>query len=152
MVAKKRSKRGNQVPLIVEPHPADYDGYPFITLIQYRDQHILSIIDNSTDKLIKAFVLDLCGPERINEEVIISVAADWYEKSEFSYPLSIEFSRRGMSNEVSGILKTYNIDFVTRVIGPLLKFPMDETKSVKRRRRKAISSNMEVHKKVVQLK
>jgi hypothetical protein len=152
MVAKKRSKRGNQVPLIVEPHPVDYDGYPFITLIQYRDQHILSIIDNSTDKLIKAFVLDLCGPERVNEEVIISVAADWYEKSEFSYPLSIEFSKRGMSDDVSSILKTYNIDFVTRVIGPLLKFPMDETKSVKRRRRKAISSNMEVHKKVIQLK
>lgn len=152
MVAKKRSKRGNQVPLIIEPHPSNYDGYPFITLIQYRDQHVLSIIDNSTDKTIKAFVLDLCGPEQLNEEVIIRVAADWYEKSGCKYPLSIEFSRLGMSNEVSVILRTYNIDFVTRVIGPLPKFPMDETKSIKRRRRKSISSNIEVHKKVVQLR
>ena len=152
MVAKKRSKRGNQVPLIVEAHPDDYDGYPFITLIQYRNQHVLSIIDNSTDKTIKAFILDLCGPEQLNEEAIISVAAEWYEASEFSYPLSIEFSKRGMSNDVSKILRTYNIDFVTRVIGPLPKFPMEETKSVKRRRRKAIPSGMEVHKKVLQLR
>ena len=152
MATKKRSKRGNQVPLIIEPHPTDYDGYPFITLIQHRNQHVLSIIDNASDKIIKAFVLDLCGPEKVDEELIISVAAEWYATGDGKYPISIEFSKRGLANETSRILRSYNVDFVTRVIGPLPKFPMDEVRSVKRRRRKAVPSGMEVHKKVVQLK
>jgi len=152
MVAKKRSKRGNQVPLIIEPHPSDYDGYPFITLIQHRNQHVLSIIDNASDKTIKAFVLDLCGPEKVNEELIIAVAAEWYIDGQGKYPISIEFSKRGLSHETSKILRSYNVDFVTRIIGPLPKFPMDEIRSVKRRRRKAVPAGMEVHKKIAQLK
>lgn len=152
MVKKKRSKRGNQAPLIVEPHPEDYDGYPFITLIQYRDQHVLSIVDNSNDKMIKAFILDLCGPEKVNEEMIIQVAEQWYEATGAGYPLSVEFSKQGMTGEVSKILCTYNTDFVTRVIGPLPQFAMEPTRSVKRRRRKPVPPGMEVRKKVIQLK
>lgn len=151
MVAKKRTKRGNQVPLIIEPHPVDYDGYPFITLIQHRNQHVLSIIDNASDKHIQAFVLDMCGPEQVDEELIISVAAEWYAMGEWTYPISIEFSKRGLAAESSRILRSYNVDFVTRVIGPLPKFPMSETKSIKRRRRKAVPAGMEIRNKVVQL-
>jgi len=147
----KRSKRANPVPLIVEPHPADYDGYPFITLIQHRNEHILAIIDNASEKSIEAFVLDLCGPEKVNEEIVIAIAAEWYQESGDRYPISVEFSKRGVTSETSKILRSYKVDFVTRVIGPLLKYPMDTVKSVKRRRRKLVPPGMEVNKKVVNL-
>lgn len=152
MTTKRRSKRGNQVPLIIEAHPADYQGYPFITLIRYHDEHILSIIDNATSKNVKAFVLDLCGPEHINEETVIAIAANWYETSKGRYPLSFEFSKLGVTNEMSKILRTYNVDFITRIIGPFPKFDMGEVKSVKRRRRKAVPTGIEVHKKVIPIK
>jgi len=152
MTTKRRSKRGNQIPLIIESHPDDYQGYPFITLIQYHDKHILSIIDNATAKSVKAFVLDLCGPERISEEAIISVAQHWYETSEGKYPISFEFSKLGITNEMSKILRTYNIDFITRIIGPLPKFEMSAVKSVKRRRRKSIPNGIQIKKKVTQLR
>jgi hypothetical protein len=148
----KRSKRANPVPLIVEPHPADYDGYPFITLIQHRNEHILAIIDNASDKTIEAFVLDLCGPEKVNEEIIIAIAAEWYKEEGGRYPISVEFSKRGVTSETSKILRSYKVDFVTRVIGPLLSYPMNTVKSVKRRRRKPVPQGMEVHKKVIELK
>ena len=90
MVTRKRT-RANAVPLVIEEHPADYKGYPFITLIQYRNQHVLAIIDNMTAKKIKMYILDLCGPAKVNEEEIIAVAAEWYENSRDRYPISFEF-------------------------------------------------------------
>lgn len=148
MTTKKRV-RGNPLPLIVEKHPKDYDGYPFITLIQYRDQHLLGIIDNTTDKMIKAYILDLCGPTQVNEEQVINIASEWYANSKDRYPLSFEFSKLGLSDDVKSIYRSYAVGFVTRIIGPLPRFEMGEVKSIKRRRRKPISANMEVHNKVL---
>ena len=144
----KRSKRAT-VPLVIEPHPENYNGYPFITLIQYRDEHILAIVDNASDKTIEAFVLDLCGPEQINEEMIISIAEEWYGEDGARYPLSIEFSKRGMTQETAKLIRSFKIDFVTRVIGPLMNYPMDDVKSVKRRRRKPVPEGMEVNRKLI---
>ncbi len=144
MTTKKRI-RGNPLPLIIEGHPSDYDGYPFITLIEYRDKHLLGIVDNATDKIIRAYILDLCGPEAINEEFVISVASEWYEESKDRYPISFEFSKRGMSEPLKNIYKSFAIGFVTRIIGPLPKFEMSEVKSIKRRRKKPLPEGIEIH-------
>ena len=142
----RASKRTKQVPLIVEPHPDDYNGYPFITLIQYRDKHLLSVVDNATTKVIKAFVLDLCAPEGINEEIVVGLIANWYDTGGFErYPLSIEFSKLGIANEMAKIFRTFNTEFVTRVIGPLPSFEMLETKSIRRRKKREIPPGVVVH-------
>lgn len=140
-------KKRKSVPLIVEDHPDNYNGYPFITLIQYRQQHFLTIVDNSSKKSINVFVLDYCAPEKIDEEFLITVAAHWYQHSSDKYPLSIEFSKRGLVSETSKLLRTFNIDFVSRVIGPLPSFPMGETTTVRRRKRKVLPKNIHVKKK-----
>jgi len=142
----KRKRKGNHVPLIIEPHPEDYNGYPFITLIQYRDTHDLTVVDNATENTITAFVLDKCGPVGLDEEAVISVIADWHRNHSDDYPLSFEFSRLGLSGIMSSILQPYPIDFVTRVIGPLPRFNMTENTSVRRRRRKQVPSGVEIHK------
>lgn len=141
-MTSRRNRKANHVPLIVEPHPEDYDGYPFITLIQYRDKHLLTVVDNATEKAINAFVLDLCNPEGLNEEVVITMVAEWYDGHSENYPLSIEFSKKGIAGDMSRIHRTYNIDFVTRVIGPLPKFNMTETKSTRRRRKKQVPNGI----------
>jgi len=150
-MVKKRT-RGNPVPLIVEPHPADYDGYPFITLIQYRKEHVLAIVDNADDKTIRSFVLDLCSPAQVDEEQVIRVATDWYEHRRDRYPISFEFSRLGIASATGKILRSFNTEFVTRVIGPLPRFDMSEVQSVKRRRRKPVPHGVEINRKVVQLR
>jgi len=132
----------NSVPLIVEEHPDDYEGYPFITLIQYRQEHILTIVDNVTDKEIRAYVLDLCGPTGLDEELIISIANEWYENHSSDYPLSFDFSKRDISNIVNPIYKKFNIDYVSRFIGPVFKFKMDEVFKIKRKRKKAFTGNV----------
>ena len=140
----KKRTRGNPVPLIVEDHPDDYDGYPFITLVQYRKQHVLTLIDNADDKHIRHFVLDLCGPSKVDEERLIEVATRWWEQKKDKYPISFEFSRLGMTKHVSAIYRTYNIEYVTRVIGPLPRFEMAEITSIKRRKRKPVPPGVKV--------
>ncbi|MEM4258038.1 MAG: hypothetical protein QXL17_02660 [Candidatus Thermoplasmatota archaeon] len=148
MVTKKRTKqptKKNKIsPLIIESHPKDYNGYPFITLIQYRKQHVLAIIDNIDNKCIKAYVLDMCGPENINETEIITLVEQWYKNNSKQYPLSIEFSKCGLTQQMSKIYKSFNIEYVSRVIGPVFKFPMNHIKSIKRRRRKSIPTGIKV--------
>lgn len=140
-----KQTRGNPIPLIVENHPEDYNGYPFITLLQYRDQHILTIIDNAEQKTIKAYVLDLCGPAGIDEQQVVDIAADWYYSNSDRFPVSFEFSRNGVNEQVSSIYRTFAIEYVSRVIGPLPRFEMSEIKSVKRRKRKPVPQGMEIN-------
>lgn len=132
------------VPLIIEPHPKDYSGFPFITLIQYRKHPMLTIVDNADDTSIRAFVLDLCGPENVSEELIIQTAAQWYADNRAGIPISVEFSRLGLAPLTSKIYRSLNVEFISRVIGPVPKYPMSTVKSVKRRRRKAISNVVEI--------
>jgi hypothetical protein len=141
----KKRTRGNPMPLIVEEHPEDYEGYPFITLIQYRDEHYLSIIDNADEKTIHAYVLDYCGPANVSENHLVDIAAEWWDNRKDRFPISFEFSRLGLTDQVSKIHRSFNIEYVKRIIGPLPKFEMSETSSVKRRKRKPVPEGMEVH-------
>lgn len=146
-MSKSSTKKRQQTPqLIIESHPKEYKGYPFITLIMYRKQHLLMILDNSCGNKITGYVLDYCGAENVDEEKLILLAADWYEKSKLLYPLSIEISKRGLTSNFSKIYRTFNVEYISRVIGPMPHFPMGTTaiKSVKRRRKKTIQPVVEI--------
>lgn len=132
-------------PLIIEPHPKEYNGLPFITLIQYRKQPLLVIIDNITNTTISAYILDMCGPEGIDPEIILSIASTWYNNHRQQYPISIEFSKANLTDQTSKIYRSLNVEFVSRIIGSISKYPITNTKSIKRRRRKPIPLGVEVY-------
>lgn len=134
----RRNRKANQVPLIIETHPEEYNGYPFITLIEYRDKSYLTVVDNSTDKAISAYVLDSCNSEGVDEEMTITIISEWYEQSNMSYPVSIEFSKQGLSGHMTRIYRTYNLDYVTRVIGPLPRFDMDTIIDSRKKKKKQV--------------
>ena len=129
------------IPLVIEPHPQEYNGYPFVTLVQYRKAPMLVIVDNATADYIHAFVLDMCGPEGVDENQILEIATEWYHNDEKQHPISIEFSRLGVTHYTSRIYRSLSVEFISRVIGPAPVYNMSEVKSVKRRRRKAIPLN-----------
>jgi hypothetical protein len=131
-------------PLIIETHPKNYNGYPFLTLIQYRKIPMLTIVDNIDNEVIRAYVLDLCEPEDIDKELLFQVAADWYDNDLNNFPISIAFSKAGMTKQTSKIYRVLNIELVSRFIGLASKFPVGNIKSIKRRRRKLISTGIEI--------
>ena len=138
---KKISKK---YPLIVEEHPEDYNGYEFITLIQYNDDNYLTIVDNSGKKFVDCYVLDLCKTINIEEQDVILIAQDWFDKSKDLYPISIEFSKMGLTQQYSKLLRSFSIDFVTRVIGPLPNFNMSGTFKVRKRKRKPVPEGVRI--------
>lgn len=144
MFGSRKTKNG-YVPLIVESHPEDYEGYPFITLVRHKKDLLLAIIDNASDMEINMYVLDLCGPENVDEEQVITVAADWYENNKENYPISVEFSKRGLTSTVGKIYKSYHTDFITRIIGPLPSFDMTEIHSIKRRKKKNVPKGVDIN-------
>jgi hypothetical protein len=130
--------------MIIETHPPQYNGYPFISLIQFNEHHLLAIIDNCDKKSVKAFVLDCCEAERVKEINIINVALEWYGDGNPNYPLSIQFSRNGLISESSKIYRSYSIDSISRVIGPVFTFEMDQTYKVKRKRKISVDNVIEI--------
>lgn len=121
--------------MIIENYPSTYHGYPFITLIQFNSQHLLTIVDNYDRKTIKAYVLDYCSTEGVDELSVISNAENWYNSGEPLHPISVEFSRVLFVSEASKIYRTFSVDSVTRVIGPIYSFDMDSVFKVKRKRK-----------------
>jgi len=140
------ASKNSQPPLIIEKHPPDYKGYPFITLLQFKNEHILCVIDNADKNQIDAYVLDKCGACNVDEEFFINIVASWYEKHSLAHPLSVELSKLGLAKDTEMLFKTFPLEFVARVIGPMPSYPMLEIKKIKRRRKKPISSNIPVNK------
>lgn len=142
-------KKINQAfPLISEPHPDAYDGPKFLTLIRFNDKDYINIVDNVINNEIVTYVLDLCPKEfdykpELREQALIEIAYEWFETSHATYPISIEFSRRGVSSEASKILRRFTVDYVSRVIGPLPRFEMGGPFKVKKRKRKPIPKGVE---------
>lgn len=142
-------KKINQAfPLINEPHPVTYNGPPFLTLIRFNDKDYINIVDNVINNEIVTYVLDLCPKEfdykpELKEQALIEIAYDWYETSHAAYPISIEFSRRGVVAEASKIMRRFTVDYVTRVIGPLPTFEMGGPFKVKKRKRKPVPKGVE---------
>lgn len=135
----RRNRISTIIPkLVIEDHPEDYTGLPFITLVQYNKLQLLTIVDNADDNHIKAYVLDLCGPEFVPIQTVIELAAYWFEHDREKYPLSVCFSKNDMAETTSKIFRSFNVEYVTRVIGPITKFNMKSTKSVRKRKRKPV--------------
>jgi len=136
-------KQINFQPLIVEEHPKNYDGYEFITLIKYNDQNFLTIVDNVNNNQIVAYVLDYCQHAKIDEEKIINIANHWYENHRNEYPISIEFFKKGVADDMSKLIRRFTTDYVVRVIGPIYNFNMKGPVKIRRRKKKSIPAAMD---------
>lgn len=130
----------NSYPLIIEQHPDNYKGYPFITLIVYGEAQLLTIIDNQDKHNIYAYVLDFCQIEHIDEQLILKIANKWNNNK--TYPISIEFAKHNI--DIQKIFKTFNINYIKRIIGPVPKYNMDTIKKTKRKKRKIVDTNINV--------
>ena len=133
----KKIKGNSDFPITVESHPAHYNGYGFITLIKYNDEVNLGIIDNVTKRHISAYCLDLCDPQNISESDVISIAHKWFLFNKENYPVSVEFCKHGIESETSRIVKLYSIDYVSRIIGPVFFYEMNNPIRTRKRKRKA---------------
>jgi len=124
---------------IVETHPSDYEGYPFMTLLQLKKTNdgIIGVVDNWDNNSIKIYVLDLCELSELNEEHLLEAAYQWFTTS-LHIPFSIYLSQNDIHIIASKIYRVFPIDQIARVIGPCPKYDMATVGDIKRRRRRPI--------------
>ena len=121
-------------PLVLENVDAPDMNNAYLTLIIYKKEHYLTVVDNVHDEEISAFVLDRAEAEGVDKQWFISVCNLWFYKSSDKYPLSIEFAKMGNYEKVKRMLKTFNVSSISRIIGRIFMYNINAKPKVKRRK------------------
>lgn len=125
---------------IQQPFPADYTGLPFLTLIEYGGEQLLTVIDVATPTSVSAYVLDLCESEGIDVTLVVSLIASNWDAFQ-SKPISVLFGALNLAQKMSRVYRTFPMTDVTRIIGRYQQIDVSPSKTVKRRRRREISKS-----------
>jgi hypothetical protein len=115
---------------------SDESNQFILSFIDHDNNSYLAIVDNIKDEVLFAYILDYADSEGLDPHKIIAVAKEWEQTNSAKHPLSIEFSRRGLTSATSRIYKSFDIHTINRFHGKMFKFEFDT--EVKIRRRKAI--------------
>lgn len=112
----------------------DQSNLLFLTLIEYKKQKFLTIIENVIGDEIQAYILDNLSAENINQDWFMHIATKWFYSSSERYPLSFEFTKLGQGEVVKKVLKTFSVNATSRIIGKLFIYPTNTKPKVKRRK------------------
>lgn len=116
----------------------------FLSVLEYRRENYLVVVDNISDEEVTAFVLDYAQQEGIDLKQLMSVITLWFYRGSHHYPLSFEFSRLGITHRTNRIFKTFELAHVTRLIGKDFTFDLFDPPKVRRRRVNKIPAGVEV--------
>jgi ABC-type arginine transport system ATPase subunit len=123
-----------KAPPLVFEELQDQSNLIFLTLVEYKRVKYLTVIENVIEDEIQAYVLDQLSAEGIDQEWFLSVATIWFYGASDRYPLSFEFAKLKQSQVARKVLKTFNLNSTSRVIGKLFTFPINSKPKIKRRK------------------
>jgi hypothetical protein len=135
----------NRIPSLKIETLNDRGNFLYLSLIEYKRETYLCVVDEVTEDTISAFVLDYAEQENIKISAFLSFVTRWFYSNSDNYSLSTELAKLGLSEHMSPIYKTFEITYVTRIVGNPFSFkkPKSTTK-VKRRRVAAIPDYIEI--------
>jgi hypothetical protein len=137
-MAKKR------VPSLIVEFASDSGNLYYLSVLEYRRENYLVVIDNISEEEIGAYVLDFAQQERLDVRQILSVVTQWFYRGSGQYPLSFEFSRLGITPMTNRIYKTFELAHVTRLIGNNFNYALESAPKVRRRRVNLIPAGTEI--------
>ena len=74
----------------------------------------------------------------------LSVVNQWFYKSAHKHPLSFEIAKLGLTAQLSPLYKSFDINYVSRVIGHPFSFNMEPKTKVKRRKAVPVPNTVEI--------
>lgn len=120
-------------PLTVE-YKQDQTTLHYLSLLEYRRENFLVVIDNITDTEITAFTLDFIKEDVISLTNFLSICNVWFYKSSGRYPLSFEIAKLGLSKKLAPLIKTFDVNNVSRIVGIPFEYKIEAKPKIKRRR------------------
>ena len=133
-----------KVPTLIVEFASDSGTLFYLSVLEYRRENYLVVVDNISSDEIGAYVLDFAQQERLDLQQLITIVTRWFYAGSSSYPLSFEFSRLGISPMVNRIYKTFELAHVTRLIGHDFRYNFEATPKIRRRRASLIPAGAEV--------
>jgi len=133
-----------KIPSLIVERAEDQGNYFYLSVLEYRRQNYLVIVDNITEEEVGAYVLDYAQSEGLNMQQLMTVITRWFYSASERYPLSFEFSRLGLASRTTKIYKTFELAHVTRLIGKDFTYDLNSAPKVKRRRVNKIPAGIEI--------
>ncbi len=136
------SKR--KIPSLIVEHVSDQGNLHLLSMLEHRRDRYLVIVDNLDSEHITAYVLDYAQQESVDLITFIKIAEEWLQRSGGKYPLSFELSRLGLTNVAKRIYKTFDLAYVTRLVGRSFSFDLTTPTRVRRRRASRVPVGVEI--------
>ncbi len=133
-----------KVPNLIVEFASDSGTCFFLSVLEFRRENYLVVVDNITSDEVGAYVLDFAQQERLDVRQLMSVVTRWFYSGSQQYPLSFEFSRLGISPLANKIYKTFELAHVTRLIGYDFRFDLETPPKIRRRRVSLIPAGTEI--------
>ena len=133
-----------EIPELIVEYKENIENFCFLSVLEYRNNSYLVVIDNVSEDRIGAYVLDYASQEKLNIEQLMSIITKWFYKSSHKYPLSFEFSKLNLTSQVNKIYKNFERVNVTRLIGNNFTYGLNDSPKIKRRRITKMSSGVEI--------
>lgn len=116
----------------------------YLSLIEYKREEYLCIVDNIRCSEIDAYVLDFADQHRIDMKDFFQVVTRWFYASSEVHPLSVEFARHGLTRYAAPIYRTFDATYVSRIVGHGFSYDAMNKSKVRRRRVVPLPEGIEV--------
>jgi hypothetical protein len=133
-----------KIPTLIIEHVSDQGNLHLLSMLEHRREKYLVIVDNIDEENVYAYVLDQAQQEGLDLKVFIHIAETWLNTSSGGYPLSFELSRIGMTTAARRIYKTFDLAYVTRLVGRAFSFDLTTPIRVRRRRANIVPAGIEI--------
>lgn len=119
-------------------------NYLFLSLVEYKRETYLCIIDNIKPSEIGAYVLDYSDQSGVDVNKFLEAATRWFYAQSDDHPLSLELARHGLTQWAAGMYRTFDTTYVSRIVGQGFGYDAMEKSKVRRRRVVALPAGIEV--------
>lgn len=122
----------------------DQANLAYLALLEYKRENYLCVVDNISPTEIGAYVLDYAEQENIPVQDFLSIATRWFYSKSQDHPLSVEISKHGLTEILAPIYRTFDVHYVSRIVGNAFTFEAMNKTKVKRRRVIAMPSGIAI--------
>jgi hypothetical protein len=133
-----------KIPSLIVEYASDHGNSFYLTVVEYRRENYLVVVDNITEDEVGAYVLDFAQQEGIDLRQLMTTITTWFYRGSHTYPLSFEFSRLGVASVTKRIYKSFELAHVTRLIGRDFRYDLLSQPKVRRRRANKIPAGVEI--------
>lgn len=112
----------------------DFSNVLFLSLVEYKREQYLCIIDSINSSEVSVYVLDYAEQQQIDIKTFLSFTTYWFYSNSEHFPLSIHLARNGLTEWAAPIFRTFDTAYVSRIIGRAFYIMSEQKTKVKRRR------------------